>query len=84
MIVNVRDDVFFFDFEDFFSIMPPDFFPFPEPEREESDLLLRIADAEGALYDAFGLEETKGMLGAKRPTGAFLFENGEVAGDFRL
>jgi hypothetical protein len=44
-----------FDFDDFFMLMPPDFFPFPEPETEESDLVLRIADAKGLLTDVGNL-----------------------------
>ena len=45
------DFQFDFDFEDLFTRMPFDMLPFPLPETEESDLVLRIADADGTLTD---------------------------------
>ena len=41
---------------DFIDIMPPDFMPFPAPEREESDLRLEIADENGDLTDVGNLD----------------------------
>ncbi len=42
---------FDFDFKDLFTRMPFEMLPFPLPETEESDLVLRIADADGTLTD---------------------------------
>ncbi|MHC4959143.1 MAG: hypothetical protein ACYTGN_12305 [Planctomycetota bacterium] len=46
--------------------------------------VLRIADPDGKLYDALGLTETKGLLGAKRPTGAFVFHEGAATARYEL
>ncbi len=37
--------------DDMMWMMPPEWFPFPEPDQERSDLLLRIADEAGDLQD---------------------------------
>ncbi len=51
------DEMFgMFDMDDMFDIMPPDFMPFPQPEREPSRLRLEIADDDGNLTDVGNLD----------------------------